>query len=123
MNEEIKVFRINECEWWVTRGYAEDLIKWYNENIADTEDNEVELCDLDKEGMWYLTKDKKDIEELGDSDELIGFEIVNGQHKHKVQFGDLMKKYGEVYKFIPFRESIKFNLDFKEPYCIASTEW
>lgn len=112
----IKVFQMNEYEWWVIRGYAEELNDWYNSHIADNDIEDVRLCDLDKEGMWYQTNDKKDIEELGDSDELY---VLSGH----TSFGDLMRKDGEIYKYISFREAVAKDLNFKEPYCIASTEY
>lgn len=128
MSNQIKVYKMNDYEWWASKNGVDELICWYRENIDDSltfEEmlEEVEECDLDKDGMWYITTDKADIEELGDCDDLIGFEIINGMHKRKVQFGNLMRKGEEVYKFIPYREAIKFDLDFKEPYNIASTEW
>ncbi len=123
MNKELKVFKMNDCEWWVTDGTAEEINNWYNQNIEDNDISDVNLCDIDKEGMWYLTTDIKDIERLGDSDEIIGFEIVEGQHKRKVRFGDLTRKYDEIYKFISFRDALVKEPPYTKPYCIASTEW
>lgn len=123
MSHELKVFKMNEYEWWVTKGYAEDLNDLYNEHIADNDIEDVSLCDLDKEGMWYLTNDSKDITRLGDSDEIIGFEVVNGQHRRKVKFGDLMRKDDEVYKYISFRDALAKEPTYTEPYCISTTEW
>ena len=126
--KSIKVYKINDYEWWVNKDGPEEMICWYRENIDDSltyEEmlEEVVECDLDNEGMWYKATDKSDIEKLGDNQELIGFEITEGVYGRKVQFGNLMMKDEEVYKFIPYREAIKFDLDFTEPYNIASTEW
>lgn len=107
---------MNDYECWATKHeYAEDLNDWYNKHIAENDIEDVRLCDLDKEGMWYITTDEKDIKRLGNNASLIS--------EPKIQFGDLMKYEDSVVKFISFREAIKYDLDFTEPYCIASTEW
>lgn len=126
--ENIKVYKMNDYEWWVSKNGVEELICWYRENIDDSftyEEmlGEVKECNLDKEGMWWETKDIKDIEKLGDYEELISVEKVNGITRRNVSFGDLIRKGDEVYKFIPYREAIKNDLDFKEPYMIATIEW
>lgn len=117
MDNELKVFKMNDYEWWVTNGYAEDLNDYYNEHIGENSIDDVELCDLNKDGMWYKTNDKEDIEALGDSDEMYSVE------SKETQFGDLMRKDDDVYKFISFREALAKVSSFTEPYCIASTEW
>lgn len=120
--KDIKVFKLNEYEWWATKGDLEDLINWYRENIDNSETfeemlNEAEECDLDKDGMWWETTNKKDLEQLGDSDELISRDKV-------LEFGSLKRfGYNTICKYIPFREAIQYDLDFTEPYCIASTEY
>jgi hypothetical protein len=115
MDNELKVFKMNDYEWWVTDGSVEELNDWYNEHIEDNDIEEVRLCDLDKEGMWYATNEPNDIERLGNANEIM--------HEERTQFGDLIRKYGEVYKFISFREALSKEEPFTEPYCIASTEW
>jgi hypothetical protein len=123
MDAEIKVYKMNEYESWASKLSAEETNEWYNKNIDENDIEDVKLCDIDKEGMWYLTEDPKDVERLGDSDEIIGFEVVNGMRKRKVQFGDLMRRCREVYKYISFREAIQKEPNYTEPYCIATTEW
>lgn len=124
MSKELKVFQMNDCDWCVTDGFAEDANGWYNneyESMNDIED--VRLCDLDKEGMWYLTEDVEDIKELGDADESVSYELIDGKHKRNVQVGDLMRRDGEVYKYISFREALAKEGEYIEPYIIATTEW
>lgn len=124
---EIKVFRMNDYEWWASKWDKEATNEWYKKEYGlEEEENpleEVKECDLDQEGVWWLTEDKEDIEKLGDSDEIIGIEIIKGMHKRKVQFGDLQRRHGEVYKYVSFKEAIKKDLDFEEPYCIAGIDW
>lgn len=33
---EIKVYQMNDCEWWATKGSLENLINWYRQNIDDS---------------------------------------------------------------------------------------
>lgn len=122
MDSDIKVYQMNEYEWFASRWSIEETNKWYENNFDDNSIDVVREVDLDKEGMWYQTKDKKDIEKLGDADELIDYEVVNRILIKKVQFGNLERHSEDVYKYISFRDAIQFDLDFKEPYCIASTE-
>lgn len=123
MDSDIKVYKMNEYEWLASKWSIEKTNEWYENHFDDNPIEDVKECNLDTEGMWYLTTDKKDIERLGGSDELFSYEIINGNHKRKTQFGDLIRRDGEIYKFISYRDAIQYDLDFKEPYCIASTEW
>lgn len=124
---DVKVFRMDDYEWWATKWDLERTHEYYiKEYGLDSEDcliEDVRECDIDKEGMWWETEDEEDLKMIGDSDEIIGFEVVNGQTKAKVEFGNLMRRSGEVYKFISLREALKEHGDFTEPFCIASTEW
>jgi hypothetical protein len=120
---EIKVFKMNEYEWYATKWSSEKTNDWYNKNIEDNDIEDVELSDLDSEGMWYETNDKEDIAKLGDSDELISYEVINDKKVPKAQFGDLKRYSGDVYKYISFRDAVAFDIYFKEPYCIACTDW
>lgn len=121
--EEIKVYQLNDCEWYATKGDLEDLINWYRDNIDDSETyeemlEEAEECDLDNEGMFWQTEDEEDLKRIGTADELI-----NKDENNNLQLGSLMKFGNEIFKYIPFRQAIEYDLDFKEPYCIASTEF
>ena len=117
MKNEIRVFKMNEYVWYASKWSSEETNDWYNKNVEDNDIEDVELVDLDSEGMWYETNDKEDIERLGDSDELR--KVVLGE----AEFGDLLRKGNSVYKYISYREAIKQDLYFTEPYCISTTEW
>lgn len=123
MSKELKVFQMNDYDWCATDGFAEDINDWYNKNYTENNIEDVRLCNLDKEGAWCLTEGVKDIERLGDSDEIISIEIINGQSRRKVQVGDLMRRYDEVYKFTSFREMLSKEGEYTEPYVISTTEW
>jgi len=117
--EDIKVFRLNDYEWWATKGNLDDLINWYRENIDNSETYEEMLdeareCNLDTEGVWWETTNENDIKLLGENDEV--------RTKNPFAFGSIKRIYGGICKYISFREAIKLDLDFTEPYCIASTE-
>ena len=119
---EIKVFKMNDYEWWATKWDADKTNDWYNKHIEDNDIEDLELCNLDSEGMWYETKEKEDIDKLGDSDELISYEVVNNKKVPKAKFGDLKRYGGDVYKYISFRDAVAFDIYFKEPYCLASID-
>ncbi len=121
IHKGIRVYRMNDYEWWASKWHIEDTNEWYiKEHGLDEEDNptdEIYSCDLDKEGVWIETNEPNDIKELDDNDELGNVVLGNPE------FGDL-KRYGDgIFKYTSFREALLLDLDFKEPYCIASTEW
>lgn len=120
----IKVFKMNDYEWWASKWNKEETNEFYKKEIGEENSlEEIRECDLDKEGMWWNTGDKEDIEKLGDNDEIISVEVVDGITKRKTKFGDLQRQYSEIYKFIPLREALVKHGDFTEPFCIAGTEW
>lgn len=122
--ESVKVYRMDDYEWWASKWDKEDTNNFFNEEYGTDNDlDEIRECDLDKNGMWYTTNNSEDIERLGDSDEIISIEKVNGMTKRKVAFGDLMRKDREVFKYMSFRDVLKLNGDFEKPFMIASTEW
>ncbi|WP_252225180.1 MULTISPECIES: hypothetical protein [unclassified Clostridium] len=127
MANELKVYKLNDYEWYITPWNITDTLKWYNEEFEDNIIKEdIIESNLNTEGMWWETEDKNDIERLGDYDEIIGIEKTLEGTKRKICFGNLMRKEGEIYKYIPFREVIKhyyLNSILTEPEVIATTEW
>lgn len=122
--ENIKVYRMDDCEWWASKWDKERTNDFFNEEYGtDNELEDIKECDIDKEGMWCETADTKDTERLGEYEELISTEKVNGMTRRKISFGDLIRKDELVFKYIPFREVLKIQGDFQEPYMIATTEW
>lgn len=122
--ENVKVYRMDDCEWWASKWNEEETNKFFNEEYGtENEIEDVKECNMDKDGMWYTTNNPKDIEELGDNDEIMSIEKVNGMKKRKVAFGNLMRRDGEVFKYMSFRDVLKLNGDFENPFMIATTEW
>lgn len=120
----IKVYRMDDYEWWASKWDKEKTNNFFNKEYGtENEIKYVEECDLDKDGMWYTTNNPEDIEELGDNDEIISIKKANGMTKREVAFGDLMRRDGEVFKYMSFRNVLKLYDDFKDPFMIASTEW
>lgn len=123
----IRVYKMNDYEWWASELDKKETNEFYKKELGLTnEDNpleDIKECNIDKEGMWWETTDEKDLERLGDADEIIGIEKINGMIRKKVRFGDLMRRQEGIFKFISFREAIKICGEYKEPYEIASTEW
>ena len=122
----MRVFKMNDYEWYVSPLGVKETVAWYNNEFDDdTTSSDILEYSLDTEGMWFLTNDPNDIERLGDSDELIHYIQTDKGRKRSVQIGDLMQRYNEVYKFTSFREVIdKENLwDITQPELIASTDW
>lgn len=126
MEQNFKVYKLNDYEWYITPWNLSDTLNWYNKEFGDDlTTNDVEESNLDLEGMWWETQDKEDIERLGDSDEIITIEKTPTGTKRSVCFGDLMRKDGDVYKYTSFKDVIKiyYNESIEEPEVIATTEW
>lgn len=123
----IKVYKMNDYEWWASRLDPRETLDIYLKECGlEEEDNPIDYiseCDIDKEGMWWQTESEEDLKTLGDLDEIVNYEEVNGRPRRRPKFGNLIRRYGEVFKYIPFREAIQRNGTYKDPYMIASTEW
>jgi hypothetical protein len=114
--DKVKVFKMNDYSWFASKFDMEKTNEYYNQEIDDNDIEDVEECDLDKDGMWWETTDKADIEKLGEADELV-------DDIGKTSVGDLMRRDSQVYKFTSFRKVLEESNDFTEPYEIATTEW
>lgn len=123
------VYKMNDYEWYITSLSLKDTVDWYNKEFEDDIGvEEIEICDLDNEGMWIETTDDADIIKLGDSDELVSTKIDEyGKRVLDTKFGDLMRSHdGLICKFTSYREVInKSYMDnpLLEPEVIATTEW
>lgn len=121
-----EVYKLNDYDYYITPWDLEDTIDWYNEEYEDEISiDDIEICNLDSEGMWVETTDSNDIDRLGESDELISTYTKEGISIP--EFGDLMRGYdGAIYKFTSYREVINKNYidnELSEPEVIASTIW
>ncbi|APR02861.1 hypothetical protein RSJ2_3907 (plasmid) [Clostridium botulinum] len=108
-------FDSDSGEWYASPWNLEQTEQWIINQYELDDDLDLEECDLDKDFMWYETTDKKDIEELGDSDEL-----SNGS------LGDLRRGIEDksiVEKLMTFREVLKLQGNSKRPYIIGTTNY
>ena len=115
----LKVFKMNDYEWWCTDKELEEFYPWYlKEHGLDPEDNpleEVAECDLDNDGMWWDYDDENEkqrlLNELGEHDGIVTPKGI----------GSIKKFDGEPREQISFRKAIQLNGAYIEPFCIAST--
>lgn len=114
--DNIKVYKMNDYDWVASKWDIEKTNEYYSEEFDDNHIECVAECDIDKDGMWYETTNKADIEMIGDSDGIMSKAIG-------CTIGDLMRRDSEVYKFTSFRQVLEESDDFTEPYVIATTEW
>jgi len=115
----VAIYKMDEYSWYATDWDFDKTLDWYQKNIVElteSEIEEIEECNVDKEGMWWETSDPKDLEQLGVNDEL-------SATSKDTAFGDLMRSGDEVFKYIPFRKAIELSGKFTEPFEIAATEW
>lgn len=125
--ESLKVYKLNDYEWYVTPWNIKKTLEWYNKEFGDdlTEDN-VEERDLYNDGIFLLTEDEDDISDLEGKDELISYIKVDGNWKQSPQFGDLIRMDGMVYKYCSLKvaiEELYGDKELTEPEVIASTDF
>lgn len=125
--EKIKVYKMNDYEWWASKWSIEKTNEYYKKEYGLTEEEnpteEIEECDLDKEGMWWeIDATEEEIKALGDKEELIMIDMTS--KRKRIAPGSLKRCGSDVYRYITLGEAItKENIYFVEPYCIATTEW
>ena len=126
-NEEIdnscmglKVFKMNDVEWWCTHMELKEFYSWYlKEHGLDPEDNpldEIKECDLDSDGMWLEFEDEENIYRL--DKELNGFDEVC-----KGGIGDIKRTSNGIIEMVSFRKAIDMFGVYDGSFCIASTEY
>lgn len=116
---DAKIYQWDEYSWYATNWDLDETIKWYQENITEMEPesiDDIEECDLDKDGVWVETTDLADIEKIGDMENF-------SFSPHEKTFGDLRRHGYSVTKWTSFREALKAYEGFTEPFEIASTEF
>ncbi len=119
-NCNLKVFKMNDMEWWCTHMSLDEFYPWYLEEHGLAEDDnprdEIEECDLDNDGMWFFFDDEENIKRL--EKELKGFdELCKGG------IGDIERKYDGIAEMVSFRKAIELNGKYTGSYCIATTDW
>ena len=115
---ELKVFKMNDYEWWCTHIGLKEFYTWYlKEYGLDTEDNpldDIVECDLDNDGMWFEFKDEANICRL--EKELNGLnEVCKGG------IGDIKRTSYGIIEMVSFRKAIDL-IGYDGPFCIGSTE-
>lgn len=120
---ELKVYKIEDCEWWVSDLSLEETVQVYCKEYGfrfdefDMDDG-IKECDIENEGMYWSF----DISEV----ELLIKALLQQDTKRTI-FVDENKidlAIGDGASiWIPFKRAIELDRAYKGPYCIASTEY
>lgn len=118
---EVKVYKMNDYEWWASKLSPEETEAFYNRETGEVNDfDEIRECDIDSEGLWWTF-------EPGTKEHEEALIKLNGldrwQQGVNRTSGDLINKGGDIQEWISFREAIERSGEYTEPYCIASTEY
>lgn len=111
----LTVYFDGDGTWYASPWELEKTRQWIIKEYQLDDDLELEECDIEKDGMWCETNDKKDIDELGDYDESC-----------KGGLGDLRRGLEDnrtVEKVTSFKEVLTMQGVSKEPYIIATTNY
>lgn len=119
---ELHVYRMDDCEWWLSHLSKEETREIYiNEYGVKEEDidlEEIEECDLEKDGMFWHFDNQPEIEILIKA-------LLNGKVSQKINFKGkeiclLNIEGAEIW--VPFRRAIELSGKYEKPYMIATTE-
>lgn len=118
---DIKVYKMNDYEWWASDLTAEETNAFYKKEIGEENSiEEIEECDIDKEGLWWVLEPETEEHKKA-------MVALNGKHTtypgRNRKIGDLSNDNGTITKFISLRDAIERSGEYTEPFCIASTEW
>lgn len=119
---ELRVYRMDDCEWWLSHLSKEETREIYiNEYGVKEEDidlEEIEECDLEKDGMFWHFENQPEIEILIKA-------LLNGNVSQKIDFKGkeiclLNIEGAEIW--VPFRRAIELSGKYEKPYMIATSE-
>lgn len=98
--KEVKVYLMGECDVVVSHLSIEETNEWYNEKYAECELEEVCEIDMEIEEMWYR---------------------ISHEEPHDLAKCDEFKEvYGDLFKKMTYKEALRRDGGYKEPYIIAS---
>ena len=101
--DKIAVFRMNDCDIVASHLSLKETNEWYNKEYADNELEDVEELNIDTNYMWYALKDGEEYE---------------------LAYCDKYKQVGlEVFEKVTYREALRRDGKYIEPYIIASSEY
>lgn len=103
---ELKIYKMNDCDWVMSHLNKEETNSWYNDLYADNELEEVKECFL---GGFWDEYSKESFNNL----------IISGEDFQ------IKKERGNYYRYLRFCdvvEDYKINGGYHEPFIIATTE-
>lgn len=112
MNENIKVYKMDDYNWIATNLNLDDTILWYaNNELIDEDDIYPDLCNMDVEGMWVETDESYNaFTEEG---------VMKQAYPNINTVGDTWNTNGYVHRYHSFRELIDSHKDeIIEPFYI-----
>lgn len=100
---EIAVFKMNDCDYVASHLSVEETNEWYIKNYDDNDLEDIEEMNLDEDYMWYILKDEEE---------------------YNLAHCDKYRQVGcEVFEYVTFKEALRRDGEYTEPYIIASSEY
>lgn len=122
MGQELKVYQVNDMEWWVT-DTLENLKTAYREQTGEEIDEYyLEECNLDNDGMYHDLNATPETEIMiklllkyvGNNKNHLTIELDGQTYRFAVGDGYAM--------YISFRRAIELDGEYKKPHPIAASE-
>jgi len=123
MNQNVKVYQVNDMEWWATDTIENLLVAYEEECGEEIILDDLEECDIDSEGMYYSFENNSEAD--------IMIKIIMkylGKDKNHIELELDDKKYqfcqGDGNSIhVSFRRAIELDGEYIKPYLIAGSEY
>lgn len=123
MGKELKVYQVNDCDWWVTDTLENLLIAYEEETGEEIESDIIEECDLDNAGMFWSFEDIPEME--------IVIKLLMkyvGQDKSHIKIEMDGKEYCFSHRdgygmWVNYRRALELDGEYEKPHLIATTEY
>ena len=122
MIEGLKVYRVNDTEWWVT-DTLENLKKSYKEQTGeDIDEDELEECDLDNDGLFCDFA----FPEMEIAIKLLKKYAGNNKRDFKLELNgkDYCFSHRDGYgMYVNYRRALELDGEFDKPHAISTTKY
>lgn len=119
--KDLKVYSVGDCEYWVT-DTLENLLRTYEEETGEEiNQDELEECDIDKDGMFW------NFDDIPEMAILIKLLMIQAKDNNSIKLELDGKEYYFAHRdgygmHISFLRAIELDGEFVKPHLIASTE-
>lgn len=123
MKRELKVYSVNDMDWWVTDTLDNLKIAYEEQTGEEIDEDVLEECDLDKEGMYWSFED---IPEMQIVIKIIMEQIGNDENyvTAKMDEEEYSFSYCDTYgMYVSFRRALELDSPYEKPHLLSTTPY